>query len=882
MKILKTQILSGPNIWSNYRKNLIQVKIDLEEMENFPTDKLPGFADNLKALLPGLIEHECSEGVRGGFHQRLERGTWLGHVMEHVALELQTIAGMKAGYGRTRGTTTKGVYNMVFTYEIAEAGLYASEAAFRLVDALSKNQPYDVAPDIIQLAYLKQRYGLGPSTRSIVDEAHKRGIPWKRLGANSCIQFGYGKKQMRIQATMTCNTSATAVEIAGDKDDTKKLLSANYIPVPEGDICSDEAGLLEIIEEIGFPIVVKPLDGNQGKGATTNIQSLADAKLAFELARTFGHYVMVEKFIPGSDFRLLVVDGKFTAAAKRVPATVTGDGISTVRELMEEINQDPRRGEGHEAVLTKIKFDHDTFLMLEKLGYTYETVPAKDEIVVLKSTANLSTGGTAIDVTDEVCPENRALAERAAALVGLDICGIDIMTTAICRPLPDAGGAVLEVNAAPGFRMHLYPSYGKPRNVASAVVDMLFPEGNDGTIPLFAVTGTNGKTTTTRLLAHMAKQAGHCVGYTTTDGIYIGDHKICEGDTTGPLSAATVLSDPTVDFAVLETARGGLLRSGLAFDQCDVGIITNIREDHLGLNDINNLHDLAKVKAVVARSVKETGWAILNGDDEHCLAIAKDLDCHVALFSADPENEAVQYHINHDGCAAVLHGQEIYVYCDGEKIRIANVSDVPVTENGKALFMVENVLAACAAALMGGLKLKHIRQGLQSFIPSYDLTPGRMNFFDVDDFKVLVDYAHNPHGLTALKSYLDTTEATRKIGIIAGVGDRREEDTIELAEIAAGMFDHIIVRQEHDLRGNTEEQINSLIKKGIENINPELTVDYIADELEAFRHALSIAKKGDLVVALSDRHKAIVDIIREHTQQPHHLAATIAESAIAS
>ena len=646
MKILNVQVLSGPNRWSNYRKNLIQVKIDLEEMEAFPTDKLDGFAARLKKLLPSLVTHECSEGVHGGFFIRLERGTWLGHVIEHVALEMQTMAGMNAGYGRTRGTRTKGIYNMVFAYEVEEAGLFVAKAAFHLVEALAQGKEYDFSGDIDELKRLKSRFALGPSTQSIVNEAQKRGIPWKRLGKNSKIQLGYGINQVRLQATTTCRTSADAVSIAGDKDETKRLLAAAYIPVPEGDICTDIWGLFDIIGDIGFPVVIKPLDGNQGKGATINISDDGNAKMAFDLAKTYGEYVLVEKYISGHDYRLLVIDGKFVAASKRIPAHVIGDGTLTIRELIEITNADPRRGEGHEFALTKIRFDQDTYHQLEKYSYTLESKPASGEMVYLKSTANLSTGGTAVDVTDEIHPENRFMAERIAKIIDLDICGIDVMAPSLCRPLADNGGAVLEVNAAPGFRMHLYPSEGKPRNVAKAVIDMLYPPGTPNRIPLIAVTGTNGKTTTTRLLAHIAKTAGFTPGYTTTDGIYIGDHKIRSGDTTGPLSAATILQDPMVDFAVLETARGGLLRRGLYFDHCDIGVITNIQEDHLGLNDIETLDDLTNVKAVVARSVSADGTAVLNADDENCIKIADTLDCRIALFSLSPQNEHIAKHVS--------------------------------------------------------------------------------------------------------------------------------------------------------------------------------------------------------------------------------------------
>ncbi len=862
MRILKTQVLRGPNVWSNYRNKLIQVRLDLEEMDQLPTDKIDGFCDRLKAMIPSMIEHECSEGERGGFFSRVERGTWLGHVMEHIALEIQSLAGMEAGYGRTRETNTKGVYNLVFTYEIEQAGLYAATAAFRIIDALSKSEPYDITEDIDELKLLKRRFGLGPSTLSIVKEAEKRGIPWTRLGNNSKIQLGYGINQKQFQATMTCNTSNTAVNIAGDKDDTKKLLAQAMIPVAKGDICSDELGLKAIIESIGFPIVIKPLNGNQGKGATINIENYENAKLALEESKRYSHYAVVEQFIAGSDFRLLVIDGRFVAAAKRVPAHVIGDGNSSIRELIEDVNIQPGRGEGHEASMTKIKFDKDTYFQLQKYEYTIESVPAENEILYLKSTANLSTGGTAEGMTDDIHPENIFMAERIAKIIGLDVCGIDVMASNISQPMRQTGGVVLEVNAAPGFRMHLEPSKGTPRNVAKAVVDMLYPKDSESRIPLFAITGTNGKTTTTRLLAHIAKTAGYHPGYTTTDGIYIGDYKIQDGDTTGPVSGSLILRDPTVDFAVLETARGGLLRGGLCFNHCDVGIITNIAEDHLGLNDIHTLRDLARVKAVVARSVKETGWAILNAEDKYCRLIAETLDCNVAFFAMDEQNEVIQRQIMNGVHVAVFENNHITIIEGKNRIIIDSVSNIPLTENGTCRFMIANILAATLAAYSWGFTQMQVQQALQSFVPSYELTPGRMNLFEFNDYKVLVDYAHNPHGLLAMKDYLSQVSANRKIGIIAGIGDRRDEDTIELARIAASMFDHIIVRQEHSLRGRTIDEINDLIVKGIKSISDLVTYDLIAEEAASIAYALDIAQPGDFIVALSDQHQLVVDIIK--------------------
>ncbi|MCI4444164.1 MAG: cyanophycin synthetase, partial [Lentimicrobium sp.] len=583
MKILKIQALRGPNIWSIKRKKLIQMRLDLEEMEQSPTNKIDGFNERLEAMFPTMIEHRCSEGCRGGFFMRLEKGTWMGHVIEHIALEIQTLAGMDTGFGRTRETKTPGIYNVVFSYTEENVGLFAAESSVAIAEALIKGVPYDLDSDLQKMREIRERVRLGPSTGSIVEEAVNRDIPWIRLGTNSLVQLGYGVNQMRFQATITCKTSSIAVDMACNKELTKKMLDMASIPVAGGDICVDEEDLAKTIEKIGYPIVLKPLDGNHGKGASINVTNWEDAVSGLAFAKKYSHRIIVEKFITGFDFRILVIDNKLVAAAKRVPAHVVGNDENTIRELIDQTNLDPRRGYGHENVLTQIDVDRDTEDLLEKLNYTLETIPKNGEIVYLKSTANLSTGGTSVDITDMMHPENIFLAERISRVIGLDICGVDIMAENLTQPLKENGGVILEVNAAPGFRMHLAPSEGLPRNVAAPVIDMLYPPGKTCRIPIIAVTGTNGKTTTTRLLAHIVKNNGYKVGFTTSDGIYIQNHMMEKGDTTGPISAEYVLRDPTVEFAVLETARGGILRSGLGFSRCDIGIITNIQEDHLGL-----------------------------------------------------------------------------------------------------------------------------------------------------------------------------------------------------------------------------------------------------------------------------------------------------------
>ncbi|MCR5863110.1 cyanophycin synthetase [Flavobacterium sp. J372] len=879
MKILKLQVLRGANIWSSYRKKLIQMRLDLEELENYPTDKIPGFRERLQAMLPTMIEHECSEGHRGGFFLRVELGTWMGHVIEHIALEIQSLAGMEVGYGRTRSTKETGVYNVVFAYTDEEAGLYAAKAAVKIAEALINDEPYNLDADIEQLKKICHYNCLGPSTLSIVTEAARRGIPHIRVGTDSTIQLGYGAKQMRFQATTTCKTNVMAVELACNKKKTKEILERSSVPVPSGAICSSEEELMAAAEKFGYPLVIKPLNGNQGKGATINITSWDEMLPALAFAQKYSHNVIVEKYISGFDFRMLVVDNKFVAAAKRVPANVKGNGIDSIEKLIARVNKDPKRGNGHENMLTKITVDHDTEGMLAKYGYTLESVPYSGEIVYLKSTANLSTGGHSEDVTDLVHPDNIALAERVARIIGLDICGVDLMAESLDRPITETGGAVIEVNAAPGFRMHLAPTIGKSRNVAAPVVDMLFPDGNTGRIPVIGVTGTNGKTTTTRLLAHIAKNSGFKTGFTTTDGIYIDGKMMEKGDTTGPISAQYILRDPSVEFAVLETARGGMLRSGLGYDQCDVGVITNIKEDHLGLNDIHTLDDLAEVKSIVVKNVRKDGWAILNAEDKYCRRIARELDCNKAYFALNEDDEIVQALIAKGRTVAIFENGYITICEDGNRTRIINVEDVPLTQGGKVKFMIANALTAALAAYKSGFTPMQIAAAMKTFMPGADSTPGRMNLFEFRRFKVMVDYAHNPHGFEAIEDYLKNVSARKKIGVIAGVGDRRDEDIKECAVIAARMFDHVIIRQDKDLRGRTCDDINRLLLDGLKQTNPAITYEMIEDEKEAMHHALNIADEGDFVVELTEAITDVIGVIKEHLAKEEKEAEAHVQSA---
>ncbi len=864
MKILKIQALRGPNIWSIQRKKLIQMRLDLEELEQQPTNKIPGFRQRIEAMFPSMFEHRCSEGTPGGFFYRIERGTWMGHVIEHIALEIQTLAGMDTGFGRTRETRSPGIYNVVFSYVEEQVGLYAAEASVAIAEALIAGTDYDLEKDIQKMREIRERVRLGPSTGSLVDEAVARDIPWIRMGSNSLIQLGYGVNQVRFQATITQNTSSIAVDIACNKELTKKMLDDANIPVPKGDICVDEEDLDAAIARIGYPLVLKPLDGNHGKGASINVKDRATAVAGLAHAQQYSRKVIVEKFITGFDFRVLVINNQVIAAAQRVPAHVKGDGSSTIEQLIAKENLDPRRGYGHENVLTEILIDRDSLDLLEKRGYTLETIPKKGDTVYLKSTANLSTGGTSVDVTEMMHPENVFLCERVARIIGLDVCGIDIMAPNLTQPLKESGGAILEVNAAPGFRMHLAPAEGLPRNVAAPVIDMLYPPGKPSRIPIIAVTGTNGKTTTTRLIAHMVKNAGYRVGFTTSDGIYVQNHMLDKGDTTGPLSAEFILKDPTVEFAVLETARGGILRSGLGFSRCDIAVLTNIAEDHLGLNDIDTLEDLARVKSVVVKSVKRDGWAVLNADNLWCVKIAEDLKCNVAYFSMDENNPVVKAHCKKGGIAAIFENGFITIKKGDWKIRIEKVTHIPITLAGKARFMIENVLAAALAGYLQGFRTENIKLSLETFIPSAALTPGRMNIFEFKEYRVMIDFAHNAAGYLAIEELMSNIESPLKIGIIAGTGDRRDEDIQECGKIAARMFDHIIIRQEKHLRGRTEQEIIDLLIAGIREVDKNLKYEVVPKEVEALKHAMNMAEPGTFITALSDVIDNAIQVVQSY------------------
>ena len=869
MKILKTQTLRGPNYWSIRRQKLIQMRLDLEDLAAKPSNLIPGFYDGLVATLPSLIEHYCSKNYRGGFFERVQEGTYMGHIVEHVALELQELAGMPVGFGRTRETAISGVYNVVFEYVYEEAGRYAGRAAVRLCNAIVSTGSYpaeELAQDLADLHDLKANAALGPSTETIIKEAEARKIPWMILSARAMVQLGYGINQQRIQATLSSRSGILGVELACDKEGTKTMLAEAGVPVPRGTVIYYLDELQDAIANVGgYPIVIKPLDGNHGRGITIDINDWEEAEEAYDLASAASktRSVIVERYYKGNDHRLLVINGKLVAVSERIPAHVIGDGQLTIEELIEKTNQDPNRGEGHENILTKISIDRTSLGVLKRQGYEMDTVLREGECAYLRATANLSTGGIAIDRTDEIHPENVWIAERVAKIIGLDIAGIDVVTPNIREPLREVDGVIVEVNAAPGFRMHSDPSQGLPRNIAAPLLDMLFPPHKPSRIPILAVTGTNGKTTTTRLLAHIYRQTGKVVGYTSTDGIYLGEYLVEKGDNTGPLSAAVILKDPTVEVAVLECARGGLLRSGLAFDSCDVGVILNVAEDHLGIGDINTIEQMAKVKSVIAEAVHGDGYAVLNADDHLVAAMAKNVKGKVAYFSMNPDNPIIEEHLRRDGIAAIY--EEGYIsLCEGKwTLRIEKAEKVPITMKGMAPFMIANALAACLAAFVNGTDIELIRQGVRTFNPGAEQTPGRMNLFDLKDFSVLIDYAHNPAGYEAVGGFVKNWKGYR-LGVVGGPGDRRDEDLILLGKIAAQIFDYIIIKEDDDTRGRERGEVADLIVKGIREQDDQVHCDLILDEVEAIKTGLSLVKKDGLVVIFPESVSRSISLVEDY------------------
>ena len=868
MKVVNRSVYLGPSLYALFP--VIRLTLQLGELEEWSSTRLGApFVDGLLAALPTLKEHGCSYGEPGGFLRRLteNEGTWMGHVVEHVALELQNIAGANVTFGKTRGTGVPGEYDVVYSYEQEEVGLEAGRLAMRLCESLlpadlrariGSEERFDFAAERDAFIRTAQRRALGPSTAALVRAAEARDVPWLRLNKHSLIQLGHGKYGKRIQATITSETRHIAVEIASDKEETNKLLGDLGLPVPRQRLVYSADEAVQAAEQIGYPVVVKPLDANHGRGVSIRLTDAEQVKKGFTVAREHARGIIVESFITGEDHRMLVVNGKLIAASKRVPGHVVGDGKHTIEQLVEITNQDPRRGIGHEKTLTRLELDHQADTLLTKKGYTKATVPAAGERVYLRSTGNLSTGGTAIDVTDMVHPDNREMATRAIAAVGLDVGGVDFLTTDIAESYRDTGGAICEVNAAPGFRMHVAPSEGTPRDVAGPVIDMLFPPGSPARIPIASITGTNGKTTTSRMTAHIFKLTGKVVGLTTTDAVYIDGHKTVEGDMTGPVAARMVLRDPSVEVAVLETARGGLLRRGMGYRRCNVGAVLNIQSDHLGLKGIDTLEQLAEVKRVVVEVARDT--AVLNADDEHCLGMAdytkaKQI-CYVTMNS---KHALVREHILGGGRAVVLEqgmgGHMITLYDGGAHIPVLWSHTIPATLEGRAMHNVQNAMFAAAITFSMGVKLDEIRLGLQTFDTTFVQAPGRMNIHDEHPFKVILDYGHNPSAVKAMVDLVGRIDVDgKRIVVMAGPGDRRDEDLIGIAQICAGRFDHYICRRDDNSRGRADDEVPMLMREALMEAGVSSSaITVIPEEEKALPAALAMAGAGDLVLAFADQ-----------------------------
>ena len=853
MEILQIRVMRGPNYWSTTQNNLIVLKLKLPELTS----------ESEVEELGNKIYFFNAE------FKSLKKQKTISQLIGHLALDLQSIAEIDLEPNEVITKDQDLISFIVFPYTIESAGILAAQAAVIMIDSILSNKTFNLENEIQKLRTINRRESLGPSTRSMVQEAKKRDIPYTRLDNSSLLMFGQGSNQKIIRTAIASTTSTIAVDLVSNKDLTKRILAEGSIPTPKGLLIESIDEIQKAIKSIGFPLVVKPLNGNHGRGISTNINSIEETKTAFKIAKKVAEKVIIEKHIKGSDFRFLVINYKLIAVAKRLPAQIKGNGYSTIKELVDQVNSDPRRGVGHEKVLTTITIDSHTKAILAAKKLTIESILPKKEVLVLKNTANISTGGTADDVTDIVHPRNVFIAERVSRLMGLNICGIDIIAEDISVPLSQENGAILEVNAGPGLRMHLAPARGLSRNVAAPIIDMLFPKTASSRIPIVAITGTNGKTTTTRLIAYLAKKEGYNVGFTTTDGVFINDDVVKIGDCSGPQSAATILRDPLVNFAVLETARGGILRSGLGFDKCNISIVTNVTKDHMGLDGIDTLEDLAKVKSVVPQSTLSSGYAILNADDDLVYEMKNNLTCNVALFSMFHDNERLKTHLSEGKIVAFIK-DGFFVICMGEWIhKIIKVNEVPLTYGGKVESMVKNVMPAILTAFISNFQIRNIQEALKAFVPSPENTPGRMNLFEFKNFKLIVDYVHNVGGYQELKKYTDQISASVKIGIFAATGDRRAEDIINIGKIAAEIFDEIIIRHNKDSRGRENEQLSQWLIEGIRQTKPEMAVKIISNEIEAIKYAIDNAQKNAWIFISADKVSNALLFVKEAHHSDH-------------
>ena len=851
MQIQKMLKLRGPNIWANFP--VLEVWVDLEGLKDTSSEMIPRFNDRVMAWLPSMIEHRCSIGERGGFFERLRRGTYMAHILEHVTLELQSLAGTEVGFGRARETSTEGLYKVAIEYLDEHVATASLNAAFELVLAAAHDRPFDVAAEIETLRDLAQDVCLGPSTAAIVAAAKSQDIPCMRLNTDSLVQLGYGARLRRIIAAETDRTSAVAESIASNKQLTRTLLKAAGVPVPEGRPVADVEDAWRAAQELGGPVVVKPLDGNHGRGVATNLTTPEQIAAAYDVAIHEGSCVMVERYVRGDDYRLLVVGHHLVAAAWREPAHVVGDGRSTIRELVELANRNPLRSDGHATVLSFIKLDPIALAVLSEQGYTPDSVPPGDTKVLIRRNANLSTGGTATDVTDLVHPEVARRAVDAVRMVGLDIAGVDIIAEDISRPLRESGGAVIEINAGPGLRMHLSPSKGSPRPVGRAIVEMMFPEMQTGRIPIVAVTGVNGKTTTTRLLAHIVGSTGKRVGMACTDGVYFAGERIDEADCSGPQSARGILMNPQVEVAVLETARGGILREGLGFDRCDIAVVTNIGEgDHLGQADIQTIEQLAKVKRTIVEALAPTGAAVLNAEDPLVADMAQYCPGKTVFFAKSGSHPLIAQR-RREGARVAFVREHAVALAEGEyEFTLLSLDRIPLTIGGRIGFQVENVLAATAACWALGLPAEQIRFGLESFSAEIDKVPARFNVFETAGATVIVDYGHNPSSLSAILAAIDSFPAQLRTAVYSVAGDRRDCDITRQGELLGGAFDRVLLYEDHYLRGRPPGEIIGLLRAGLAGSRRVKEMHAFNTWTSATDAALRLVRPGELLLVQAD------------------------------
>lgn len=845
IKICDFSIFSGRNIYSH--RPVARMVVDIGRYGETPTSRIPGFNEKLLEYFPGLATNCCGLGYPGGFLERLRSGTYLAHVLEHVVLEMQYMVGYDVRFGKTREMGDSSRYYLVYEFQNEICGLECGKASVFILNRILEGKEVAIAKFLDYLKKVSREAELGPSTEAIVKEAKARGIPVARIGDESLVRLGYGRHSRLIESTMTDASSCISVDISCNKQLTKFLLREHRIPVPYGRVVYSEISAAMVAGQIGPPVVVKPFDGNQGKGVRLNLSESGEIRAAFREAARFSRGIIVEKYIRGRDYRVFVVGDRVCAVSERLPASVLGDGVHTVRELIDQINRDPDRGEEHEKPLTKIRLDEVSQNVLKRKGLTAGSVPERGRLVALRENGNLSTGGIAIDCTDCIHPENAEIAVRAAQAVGIDIAGIDIVAEDISKPIAETGGAVVEVNTAPGIRMHLYPSKGKPRNVAKDIVDLLFPDRSSVRFPLVSVTGTNGKTTVVRLIQHVLSSTGLTVGMTSTSGTFIGEKCVCRGDNSGPRSARALLSDKSIDAAVLETARGGILREGLGYDLADVGVITNITDDHLGLDGVENLEDLAFVKSLVAEAVKKGGAAVLNAEDGMTRSVLRRVKARVFLFGR--ARAAVDSYGPGYSAVYTEHGS-VWVRDGLKKTEIVRVGDIPVTAGGLIGCNVENVLAAAAALYALKVPVDFIRRGLLSFSDN----PGRFQLYSCAGFRVMLDYGHNFAGYRRVLEVCAEVRHRRLVGVIGMPGDRTDESIRKVGKLCAKSFDRIFIKEDHDLRGREKGEVAGLFHHSIleSGFDPEKVV-IESDELQALQKAVSKARKGDLIVAFYEK-----------------------------